>query len=452
MTDKQGEEQQSYKSDASNVDLQDQHHSTGFGHTETTNFDENNEPVDIKKDSTCMFSLGEGFDENEFPNSVSRLIHIHTLILIGKGQKVNLNAVTSLQNQIQTCIVVNIRMTPNWNEESNAVYKFTNLRHLELISCEIIELHDSVSQLTSLQTFLIWNSPTLSRLPFSMSKLTSLRCLSLTATNINVDDSFLSVTKLPSLQMLKMSAIGDPTQSEISQFMRLQNRRVIGSFITLLPTQIGHLTALCELYLSHNQLTLLPTQIGHLTALQQLGLSFNQLTLLPTQIGHLTALQKLDLSFNQLTLLPTQIGHLTALQQLDLSFNQLTVLPTQIGHLTALQTLDLYDNRLTVLPTQIGHLTALQQLDLSNNRLTVLPTQIIHITALQKLDLSYNRLTVLPTQIGHLTALRELYLSHNRLTLLPTQIGRLTALQKLDLSYNRFTVLPTQIIHLTILQ
>jgi hypothetical protein len=35
MTDKQGKEQQSYKSDASNVDLQYQHYSTGFVHTET---------------------------------------------------------------------------------------------------------------------------------------------------------------------------------------------------------------------------------------------------------------------------------------------------------------------------------------------------------------------------------------------------------------------------------
>jgi Leucine-rich repeat (LRR) protein len=449
MTDKQGKEQQSYKGDASNVDLQDQHHSTGFYHSETKNFDENNEPVNSEKDSTCILSLEERFNENEFSNSFTRLTHIHTLVLIGNGQKVNLSAVPSLLNQIQTCIVVNVQSAPNWNEESNGVYALTNLRHLELINCEMIELHDAISKLTSLQTFLIWNSPTLNRLPFSMSKLSSLRCLSLTATNITVDDAILVVTKLSTLQMLKLSTEGDQTQSEISKFVPLQELDIIGSSITVLPTQIGNLTALQMLDLSSNQLTVLPTQIIHLTALQTLDLSSNQLTVLPTQIGHLIALQQLYLYSNQLTLLPTQIGNLTALQQFDLSNNHLTILPTQIGHLTALQQLNLSYNQLTVLPTQTGNLTALQQFDLSNNQLTVLPTQIGHLTAFQTLDLSYNRLTVLPTQIGHLAALQQLDLYHNQLTVLPTQIGHLTALQQLYLNYNHLTVLPTQIGHLT---
>jgi len=397
MTDKQGKEQQSYKNDASNVDSQDQHHSTSFGHSETTNFDENNEPIDYEKYSTCKLSLYEGLKGNEISNTVSRLTHIHTLVLIGTDQKVNLNAVTSLQNQIQTCILVNVHMAPNWNEESNAVYMLTNLRHLELISCEIIELHDAISKLTSLQTFLIWNSPTLNRLPFSMSKLTCLRCLSLTATNISLDDAILVVTKLPALQILKLSADGEPPQSEITQFIPLQESHVIGSSITSLSTQIGHFTALKQLYLSGNQLTVLPTQIGHLTALQQLGLSFNQLTVLPTQIGHLTALQQLYLSDNQLTVLLTQIGHLTALKQLYLSDNQLTVLPTQIGHLTAFQQLDLSGNRLTVLPTQIGHLTTLQQLDIDSNvRLFFIPSELSMLTSLSSLSFDDTNVTFIP--------------------------------------------------------
>jgi Leucine-rich repeat (LRR) protein len=328
MTDKQGKEQQSYKSDASNVDLQDQYHSTGFGHAETTNFDENNEPVDTEKYSTCTLSLEEGFNENEISNTVSRLTHIHTLVLIGKDQKVNLNAVTSLQNQIQTCIVVNVQLTLKWNVESNAMYAMTNLRHLELINCEIIELHDAISKLTSLQTFLVWNSPKFSRLPFPMSNLTSLRCLSLTATNINVNDAILVVTKLSSLQMLKMSAIGDPTQSEISHFMPLQVSDIIGRPITSLPTQIGHLTALQQLDLSDNQLTVLPTQIDHLTTLQRLYLSSNQLTLLPTQIGHLTTLQQLYLLLSHgLFFIPSELGMLSSLKVLNFEDTDVTFLP-----------------------------------------------------------------------------------------------------------------------------
>jgi len=424
MTDKQGKEQQSYKSDASNVDLQDQHHSTGFYHSETKNFDENHEPVDKEKDSTCMFSLEERFNENEFSNFDSnantKLKYIRKLFLIAKGQKVNLSAVTSLQNHIQTCIVTNVHSAPNWNEESNAIYMLTNLRHLELISCEMIELHDAISKLTSLQTFLLWSSPKLNRLPISMSKLTSLRCLSLTATNINVDDAIIVVTKLSSLQILKMSAKGDPTQSEISKFKPLQVSDIIGNNLTSLPTQISHLTTLQTLDLSYNQLTVLPTQIGHLTALQQLNLSYNQLTVLPTHIGHLTALQQLDLLGNHLTVLPTLIGHLTALQKLYLSDNHLTTLPTQIGHLTALHALYLNNNQLTTLPTQIGHLTALHALYLNNNQLTTLPTQIGHLIALQQLSLNSNhRFLFIPSELGMLSSLWVLRFEGTNVTFIP---------------------------------
>ena len=67
------------------------------------------------------------------------------------------------------------------------------------------------------------------------------------------------------------------------------------------PAEVGRLSALRELHLSHNQLTSLPAEIGQLTALTKLDLGYNQLTSLPAEIGQLTSLTVLDLDGNQLT-------------------------------------------------------------------------------------------------------------------------------------------------------
>ncbi len=61
-----------------------------------------------------------------------------------------------------------------------------------------------------------------------------------------------------------------------------------------------------------------------------LDLSGEGLTILPPDIGDLTALTTLDLGGNQLTALPPEIGDLTNLTYLDLRNNQLTALPPPV--------------------------------------------------------------------------------------------------------------------------
>jgi Leucine-rich repeat (LRR) protein len=124
--------------------------------------------------------------ENGIPNSISTLTHLRTFKLIGIGQVVNINvdAITSLHNQIQTCIIDRVQLTSNLNDKSNPIYTLTKLQHLELIGCEISELNETISKLTSLQTLLLSYNSELNRLPSSMTKLTSLLHLSLNLTNI----------------------------------------------------------------------------------------------------------------------------------------------------------------------------------------------------------------------------------------------------------------------------
>jgi hypothetical protein len=146
--------------------------------TTQRNFSESIEQCEISKNPTLNLTLERNSKENEIPNSISTLTHLHTFklfkprILFGLRQKinVNLNSITSLHNQIQTCIIQKVQLTPNLNDKSNPIYTLTKLQHLELIEW-INELNEIISKLTSLQNLLLSNNHELNRLPSSMTKL-----------------------------------------------------------------------------------------------------------------------------------------------------------------------------------------------------------------------------------------------------------------------------------------
>jgi len=102
-----------------------------------------------------------------------------------------------------------------------------------------------------------------------------------------------------------------------------------------IPTEIGQLVNLNELYLSDNKLTgKIPTEIGQLVNLNDLYLHNNKLTgKIPTEIGQLVNLNYLYLNNNNLTgKIPTEIGQLVNLNYLYLDGNKLTgKIPTEIG-------------------------------------------------------------------------------------------------------------------------
>jgi Leucine-rich repeat (LRR) protein len=142
----------------------------------------------------------------EIPNSISILTHLQTLKLrtLWQGQEEYMNSITSLQNQIQTCVVIQVQLMPKLNDKSNPIYILTKLQYLELIGCGINELNETISNLTSLQTLLLLNNTELNGLPSSMTKLTSLLHLSLDYTKLQSDTLISVVCQLPSLQVLEL--------------------------------------------------------------------------------------------------------------------------------------------------------------------------------------------------------------------------------------------------------
>lgn len=222
--------------------------------------------------------------------------------------------------------------------------------------------------------------------------------------------------------------------------------------LSILPPQIGQLSALTELYISDNLLKTLPLEIGNLSSLTELNLGSNLLRKLPPKIGQLSSLTQLYLGNNKLRTLPPEIGKLSALTSLYLGGNELRTMPPAIGELSALMHLDLGGNQLNALPPAIGELSTLKGLYLMNNQLSSLPPEIGKLSALVELYLHDNQLSNLPPFIGELFTLTGLYLMNNQLSTLPPEIGKLSALTELHLNGNQLSTLPSEISNLSALK
>src|SRR5437773_11801804 len=94
--------------------------------------------------------------------------------------------------------------------------------------------------------------------------------------------SDLQSAKQPTMTRKELLTIIDQAARE--QWIQLQ---IFDRGISELPDEIGQLTKLEELNLSHNLLTTLPEAIGQLTNLQSLALDANQLIAFPKSIGQL---------------------------------------------------------------------------------------------------------------------------------------------------------------------
>jgi hypothetical protein len=139
-----------------------------------------------------------------------------------------------------------------------------------------------------------------------------------------------------------------------------------------IPAEIGNLSALTSLSLTHAQLSgPLPPELGKLTNLQNLYVAANQLSgPIPAEFGNLVNLKSLIVWGNQLSgPLPPEIGNLVNLSGALLNSNQFSgVLPLQLGNLANLQTLNLSSNQFCGnIPAGMGTITKLTDLRLSGN-------------------------------------------------------------------------------------
>ncbi|XP_058185543.1 MDIS1-interacting receptor like kinase 2-like [Rhododendron vialii] len=214
----------------------------------------------------------------------------------------------------------------------------------------------------------------------------------------------------------------------------------------VLPPIVGNLTQLVHLDLSETNITgPLPSSIGNLSALAYLSLYSNKLSgCIPPEIGNLKNLRSMDMGFNILNgSIPSSIFHLSNLTVLYLDSNQFNrPIPSSIGNLSSLAYLFLKSNELSgSIPPEIGNPKNLVLMDLSFNNLRgPIPSSISDLSNLTYLNLHSNQLNgPIPQDIYNLSSLAMLHLYSNQLKgPIPREIGKLKNLVVLNLSFNNF--------------
>jgi hypothetical protein len=124
-----------------------------------------------------------------------------------------------------------------------------------------------------------------------------------------------------------------------------------------------------------------------------------QCTVLPPEIGNLTALKSLSMTGNSFDTIPLQIGRCINLEYMIASDNNIIFLSDSIVRCSRLRTFSIENNRLTRLPDSIGNLKSIRSLVLSNNLLTSLPGSIVNIDSMQCIFISGNKICTLPEAI-----------------------------------------------------
>lgn len=181
------------------------------------------------------------------------------------------------------------------------------------------------------------------------------------------------------------------------QFNEIVNNEIYWKSLTtndfdFMPCGINNYKNTYKQYYSFDKFLLKKTKLNLSGTILLQGLYIRNLTTLPNQIGLLTKLKELNLSHNLLKTLPLEIGLLTQLDNLNVRNCNITGLPETIGCLTNIEILTFSKNDLEKLPDSIGKLTKLKKLGINHNCLVSLPTQINQLTQLPKLNASYNHL------------------------------------------------------------
>jgi Leucine-rich repeat (LRR) protein len=144
-------------------------------------------------------------------------------------------------------------------------------------------------------------------------------------------------------------------------------------FIGPIPTEIGLLTLLVEIFLSNNELSsTLPSEIGQLSNLSLLHIRDNEFVgKLPSQWGEQIA--DLDLHGNSFSgMLPIALTELFHLKFIDASFNNFSgTLPSYFSKFQAVQRLNLGNNMKISGTLPSFESVALNLLDVSNTSITL---------------------------------------------------------------------------------
>ncbi|KAG6540887.1 hypothetical protein Mapa_017762 [Marchantia paleacea] len=327
------------------------------------------------------------------------------------------------------------------------------------------EIENNTCSLTSLNTLILNNLPSLTRLPSSFSQLKSLQTLLLTGCS--------ALKKLPEsfgeLQKLHLIALKGCSELETlpESFSGLNSLEALFlndlPALPSLPNSLKGLTSLQKLKIqSCPLLKRLPEGLGEVHQIEELsiikcdGLEYlcqnfgnwgiNRLYIngckrvrcLPDSFG---CISLLNLVYNQqLQILPESVSKLTSLKSLEITFCDMTQgLLQSLEHdqLTNLEFLYLqFLDRYEGLPNSFGRLQKLKELFVTGCTFhEALAHSLGKLTSLEGLFINDCDIKYLPESLAELTRLRQLEVSEcENFKTLPDCIGRLTDLTNLEIS------------------
>ncbi|XP_048132416.1 disease resistance protein RPV1-like isoform X2 [Rhodamnia argentea] len=305
---------------------------------------------------------------------------------------------------------------------------FPNLRWLRWRGCprhlQVTNFH--LGNLTILD--LSWSEVTKDWEGWDQFKMQNLRVLDLTGCT-----DLLVTPKFSSCQNLAMLIL-----ERCSQLVKIDN-------------SIGDLKCLVSLNLKFcTELSMLPVEVGHLTALKELLMDGTSVQEIPISIGHLKQLETLSASnCFSLSQLPRTICHLTSISLLSLDGSRITALPDSVGELVRLKHLSLRDcRRIRKLPNSIGNIgRSLVELDVSGSGISKFPDSLKKLQKLKVLRMDSCFFSEFPPGIGELTSLEEIYASWCRSLEggVPSEIGKLQNLRILRLRHSTISSIPAEI-------
>ncbi len=273
----------------------------------------------------------------------------------------------------------------------------------------------------------------LEKLPADFQSLKRLKVLDLSENNlakeclVNIPDSVIDLDlSFNDLKNLDESLL----ENKGLEILNLQHCK-----LKKFPLELGKLTSLYSVNLSHNQLKRIPE--GFISdSLNHLKLVNCLLNRLDISGQSLPKLNSLDASSNQIQSIADSVCELPDLRDINISRNEISHISPSIHKWKKLETLNLSHNQLDHLPDQIGDLETLKHLNLSYNYLGELNTSVYNLKNLEVLDLTKNHVSQIHSGIESLKKLRNLQIHQCGMIFLSDEISQLENLEQLVMGYN----------------
>lgn len=309
------------------------------------------------------------------------------------------------------------------------------------------KLPGDISKLSELNTLYLYSNDLSGSIPNELWDMKSMETI-----DINTNEftgQLPSEINLPNLQVLFLYGNQLTGQLPVTwNTPKLTNLSLAQNmFLGPIPSELGELSMLEEIYLSRNNLTgEYPASLGQLSKLSLLWLFDNSLKgPFPSSWSELTNLVNVEMQ--QMTgQFPNFIGDSwRKLQLLVIPRGELVgEIPSSICNLRDLQILWLFQNNLTgSIPSCISDMSDLTDLELSTNQLTgEIPSGIGDLRKLDRLYLSQNYLSgPVPPSLGNLANAENIQLCQNALTgEVPSSLAALKgSLAELGLCYNKLS-------------